>query len=47
MAIWRRKITVNDDHVTSAVHLTLAQSLIPNFLGTDSYAYLSFRILTA
>ena len=33
MPIWRRKFTQNDEHVTSAVHLTLAQSLIPNFLG--------------
>jgi FHS family L-fucose permease-like MFS transporter len=30
---YRRKITVSDDTVTSAVHLTLKQSLVPCFLG--------------
>ncbi|KAK3689815.1 glucose galactose transporter [Podospora appendiculata] len=34
MAIWKRKITVSDDTVTSAAHLTLRQSLIPNMLVT-------------
>ncbi|KAG9245849.1 major facilitator superfamily domain-containing protein [Calycina marina] len=34
MAIWKRKIVVADDEVTSAVHLTLKQSLIPNLLVT-------------
>ncbi|KAH8590844.1 major facilitator superfamily domain-containing protein [Bisporella sp. PMI_857] len=34
MAIWKRKITVDDNEVTSAVHLTLRQSLVPNFLVT-------------
>ncbi|APA14410.1 hypothetical protein SS1G_11749 [Sclerotinia sclerotiorum 1980 UF-70] len=34
MRLWKRKITVADDVVTSAVHLTLRQSLIPNFLVT-------------
>ncbi|KAL9112331.1 MAG: hypothetical protein Q9227_003449 [Pyrenula ochraceoflavens] len=34
MAIWNRKITVADDQVTSAVHLTLKQSLVPNVLVT-------------
>ncbi|PSS06992.1 hypothetical protein M430DRAFT_110854 [Amorphotheca resinae ATCC 22711] len=31
---YRRKITVSDDTVTSAVHLTLKQSLVPCFLVT-------------
>lgn len=35
MAIWNRKITVSDEAVTSAVHLTLRQSLVPNLLGTS------------
>ncbi|KAG9232144.1 major facilitator superfamily domain-containing protein [Amylocarpus encephaloides] len=34
MGLWKRQITVSDDTVTSAVHLTLKQSLIPNFLVT-------------
>ncbi|KAH8687160.1 major facilitator superfamily domain-containing protein [Tricladium varicosporioides] len=34
MGLWKRKITVADDVVTSAVHLTLRQSLIPCFLVT-------------
>lgn len=33
MGLYKRKITVKDDEVTSAVHLTLRQSLVPNFLG--------------
>ncbi|EJT75828.1 hypothetical protein GGTG_05757 [Gaeumannomyces tritici R3-111a-1] len=33
MAIWKRKITVSDDTVTGAVHLTVKQSLVPNLLG--------------
>ncbi|KAL8289307.1 hypothetical protein RB601_005282 [Gaeumannomyces tritici] len=34
MAIWKRKITVSDDTVTGAVHLTVKQSLVPNLLVT-------------
>ncbi|KAK3385087.1 glucose galactose transporter [Podospora didyma] len=34
MALWKRKITVSDDTVTSAAHLTLQASLIPCFLVT-------------
>ena len=34
MPIWKRKITVKDDQVTSASHLTLRQSLFPNLLVT-------------
>lgn len=33
MAIFKRKITVSDDQVTSAGHLTLRQSMVPNMLG--------------
>lgn len=33
MPFYKRKITVSDDVVTSAVHLTLRQSLVPNLLG--------------
>lgn len=35
MGLYKRRIAVADDAVTSAVHLTLRQSLIPNFLGRD------------
>ncbi|KAL1905930.1 hypothetical protein Sste5344_008318 [Sporothrix stenoceras] len=34
MPFYRRKITVADDTVTSAVNLTTRQSLLPNFLST-------------
>ncbi|KAL4930978.1 major facilitator superfamily domain-containing protein [Aspergillus undulatus] len=34
MGLWNRKITVSDDAVTSAVSLTLRQSLLPNALVT-------------
>ncbi|RFU23883.1 hypothetical protein B7463_g12453, partial [Scytalidium lignicola] len=34
MGLYKRKITVSDDTVTSAVHLSLRQSLIPCFLVT-------------
>ncbi|KAL4998635.1 major facilitator superfamily domain-containing protein [Aspergillus recurvatus] len=34
MPLWKRKITVSDDAVTSAVNLTLRQSLLPNALVT-------------
>ncbi|KAL2008026.1 hypothetical protein VTN00DRAFT_8008 [Thermoascus crustaceus] len=34
MRLYGRKITVADDAVTSAIHLTLRQSLVPNFLVT-------------
>ncbi|KAJ9352754.1 hypothetical protein DTO280E4_7647 [Paecilomyces variotii] len=34
MGPYKRRIAVADDSVTSAVHLTLRQSLIPNFLVT-------------
>jgi hypothetical protein len=33
MVFYKRKITVSDDTVTSAAHLTLKQSLVPNLLG--------------
>lgn len=33
MGIFKRKITVKDNAVTSAIHLTLRQSLLPNALG--------------
>lgn len=33
MGLYKRKITVQDDAITSAVHLTLRQSLLPNALG--------------
>jgi hypothetical protein len=33
MAWWKRTIVVRDDAVTSAAHLTLKQSLVPNALG--------------
>ncbi|KAK4160098.1 Glucose/galactose transporter [Cladorrhinum sp. PSN259] len=32
--LWRRKITISDDTVTSAANLTLRQSLVPNLLVT-------------
>ncbi|KAL4965478.1 major facilitator superfamily domain-containing protein [Aspergillus stella-maris] len=34
MPLWKRKITVRDDTLTSAVNLTLRQSLLPNALVT-------------
>ncbi|KAI1076007.1 glucose galactose transporter [Whalleya microplaca] len=34
MAIWKRKVAVSDDTVTSAYHLTSRQSLVPNLLVT-------------
>ncbi|KAK3305730.1 major facilitator superfamily domain-containing protein [Chaetomium strumarium] len=34
MGLWSRKITVSDDTLTSAAHLTLRQSMIPNLLVT-------------
>ncbi|TLD29093.1 hypothetical protein PspLS_03438 [Pyricularia sp. CBS 133598] len=34
MTFWKRKITVDDDAVTTAAHLTARQSLIPNILVT-------------
>ena len=34
MAIFKRKITANDNQVTSAAHLTLRQSIIPCLLVT-------------
>jgi FHS family L-fucose permease-like MFS transporter len=34
MGVYKRKITVEDSAITSAVHLTLRQSLLPNALGT-------------
>ncbi|KAK0625334.1 glucose galactose transporter [Bombardia bombarda] len=34
MALWKRKITVSDDTVTSAANLTLKQSIVPNLLVT-------------
>jgi MFS transporter, FHS family, L-fucose permease len=33
MAIYKRKIAVSDDTVTSAHNLTVRQSLVPNLLG--------------
>lgn len=33
MGLYKRKITISDDVVTAAVHLTLKQSLVPCFLG--------------
>lgn len=33
MRLWKRQLTVEDNAVTSAVHLTLRQSLFPNLLG--------------
>ncbi|OKL63433.1 hypothetical protein UA08_01286 [Talaromyces atroroseus] len=33
MGFWNRKIAVSDEAVTSAVHLTLRQSLVPNLLA--------------
>lgn len=33
MGLYKRKIIVNDNAVTSAVNLTLRQSLLPNALG--------------
>jgi len=33
MGLWNRKIAVSDDTVTSAAHLTLRQSMVPNMLG--------------
>lgn len=44
MAIYKRKITVADDEVTSAVHLTLRQSLIPCFLGESHPGFLADRV---
>lgn len=37
MRLYQRKITVADDEVTSAVHLTLRQSVIPCSLGMCSF----------
>lgn len=34
MGWYTRKIVVSDDTVTTAVHLTVRQSLVPNCLGT-------------
>lgn len=36
MRLYKRKITVADDEVTSAVHLMLRQSLVPCFLGEST-----------
>jgi hypothetical protein len=33
IGLYKRKITVEDSAITSAVHLTLRQSLLPNALG--------------
>lgn len=33
MGLYKRKITVEDSTITSAVHLILRQSLVPNALG--------------
>jgi hypothetical protein len=33
IGIYKRKITVEDNAITSAVHLNLRQSLLPNALG--------------
>lgn len=33
MGLYKRKITVDDQAITSAVNLTLRQSLLPNLLG--------------
>lgn len=37
MAIYKKKITVEDNAITPAVHLTLRQSLLPNALGMFEY----------
>lgn len=47
MGFYKRKITVSDDVVTSAVHLTLKQSIIPCLLGKPCASDLSItHILT-
>ena len=33
MAIYKKEVTVEDSAITSGVHLTLRQSLLPNALG--------------
>lgn len=33
IGIFKRKITIDDNSVISAIHLTLRQSLLPNALG--------------
>lgn len=50
MGLWKRKIVVRDDDVTSAAMLTARQSLVPNLLGTwtfpigtDIYIYIYYR----
>lgn len=40
MVFYKRKITVSDDVLTSAVHLTLKQSIIPCLLGKHHRLYL-------
>lgn len=37
MVLWKRKIVVRDDDVTSAAMLTARQSLVPNLLGTWTF----------
>ena len=44
MGFYKRKITVRDDEVTSAVHLTLKQSLVPCFLGMSHFVLLKFHL---
>jgi MFS transporter, FHS family, L-fucose permease len=46
MGLYRRKITVSDDTVTSAAHLTLKQSLVPCFLGMLQFLLMSLHGLT-
>jgi len=45
MGLYKRKITVSDDTVTSAVHLTLKQSLVPCFLGMLQVLHTPFHML--
>lgn len=36
MGLWNRKVVVSNQAATTASHLTLRQSMIPNMLGTST-----------
>jgi hypothetical protein len=41
MGLWNRRLVVENDTVTSAVHLTLRKSLVPNLLGKQRHPFFS------
>lgn len=46
VGLYKRKITVADDEVTAAVHLTLRQSIVPCLLGKHPRLLLIIPTLT-